>query len=296
MEVSKEIEKRSNEEEAPLDGIRREYLSKLSEKRGRNVIAYYSGWLRDDFNVSAVALSDADMNGFMGSVRGLKRKKGLDLILHTPGGDLAAAESIIKYLRSCFGNDVVAIVPQLAMSAGTMIACSCKEIVMGRQSSIGPTDPQLSGVPASGVVEEFEQAVKAIKEEPESVELWTQIIGKYHPTFLGDCQKAIEASLGIVRDCLARNMFADNRDPRKRAREVAAKLSDHSASAMHNRHFSIDEAIAMGLKVGKLEDDDEFQDLVLTIHHAYISTFSQSSAAKIIENHQGVRWIQTVRM
>jgi hypothetical protein len=30
----------------PLDAVRRRYLASLAEKRGRNVIAYYSGWLQ----------------------------------------------------------------------------------------------------------------------------------------------------------------------------------------------------------------------------------------------------------
>jgi ClpP class serine protease len=87
----------------------------------------------------------------MNFIHGLDRTKGLDLILHTPGGDVAATESIIEYLRQMFGNNVRAIVPQMAMSAGTMIACSCKSIVMGKQSNIGPIDPQLGGIPADVV-------------------------------------------------------------------------------------------------------------------------------------------------
>lgn len=60
----------------------------------------------------------------------LKSKYGLDLILHTHGGQIAATESIVHYLRSIFGNNIRAFIPQLAMSAGTMIALSCKEIIM----------------------------------------------------------------------------------------------------------------------------------------------------------------------
>ena len=46
--------------------------------------------------------------------------RGLDLILHTPGGDMAATESLVDYLRAMFGTDICAFVPQLAMSAGTI--------------------------------------------------------------------------------------------------------------------------------------------------------------------------------
>lgn len=94
----------------------------------------------------------------MNTVRGLDCSKGLDLILHTPGGSPMAAEAIVKYLRSKFGKDIRVIVPQLAMSAGTMIACSAKEIVMGKQSSLGPIDPQLNGIPAYSIQNEFEDA------------------------------------------------------------------------------------------------------------------------------------------
>ena len=39
----------------------------------------------------------------------------------------------MDYLRAMWSTDIRAVIPQLAMSAGTMIACSCKEIVMGKQ-------------------------------------------------------------------------------------------------------------------------------------------------------------------
>lgn len=86
------------------------------------------------------------MNAFMTNVYRLDRSKGLDLILHTPGGDLAATESIVNYLQSAFDGNVRAIIPQISMSAGTLIAMSCREILMGRESSLGPIDPQLGGI------------------------------------------------------------------------------------------------------------------------------------------------------
>ena len=58
----------------------------------------------------------------------LDRSLGLDLLLDTPGGETAATESLVDYLRSMFGSNMRAIVPQLAMSGGTMIACACNEI------------------------------------------------------------------------------------------------------------------------------------------------------------------------
>ncbi len=157
---------------SPIDQIRRSYLLQLSKHTGRNVIAYYSGWITRSPNTAELSIDDNDKNAFMATIHNLDRSLGLDLILHTPGGSLAAAESIVDYLRRMFGTDIRAFVPQLAMSAGTMIACSCKEIVMGKQSNLGPIDPQFSGVPAYGVLAEFKKAVDEVKNNPASIPMW----------------------------------------------------------------------------------------------------------------------------
>jgi ClpP class serine protease len=128
-----------------LDIVRRKYLAQIQQKTGRNTIAYYSGWLQKPQQMDAI-VNDKDKNAFMVTVHKLDRTKGLDLILHTPGGDLAATESMVDYLYSIFGKDIRAIIPQISISAGTMIALACKEIVMGKQSNLGPIDPQIGGV------------------------------------------------------------------------------------------------------------------------------------------------------
>ena len=176
----------------PLDSIRRKYLKTMFEYTDRNIITYYSGFLQKPKDNTAI--DDNDKNALMQAVYGLDKTKGLDLILHTPGGNTAATESIVNYLKSVFGNNIRAFIPQIAMSAGTMIALSCKEIIMGKQSNIGPIDPQFGGISCAAVIEEFQKAVEEIKKEPASAPLWQAIISKYHPTFLGDCQKAIDWS------------------------------------------------------------------------------------------------------
>lgn len=287
-EVVKELE--GLEAVSPLDTVRAKYISELAEVRGRNVICYYSGWLQKKL-APDVDINDGDMNGLMNAVHGLDRSKGLDFILHTPGGNLAATEAIVNYLRECFGTDVVAIVPQLAMSAGTMIACSCHEIIMGRQSSLGPTDPQMGGVPAGGVVREFEEAVAEVTENPASAVLWGQIIGQYHPTFLGDCQMAVDMSRSMVKSWLMENMLSGRSEADNIADSIVDELCEHGKSVMHDRHYSAAKAKEIGLNVSDLEENDVIQDLVLTVHHAFMNTFSKSPATKIIENSAGKRWI-----
>lgn len=291
--VLDEIRGQEKQASAALDTVRKKYISKLAAHRNRNVICYYSGWLQKNYSAAAASIGDDDMNGFMNAVHGCDKNKGLDLILHTPGGDVAATESIVSYLKECFGLDIVAIVPQLAMSAGTMMCCACKKILMGKQSSLGPTDPQLGGVPAAGVIEEFENACREANEDPSSVLLWKEIIGKYHPTFLGECQKALEASQLMVKSWLKDNMFKGNPDADQIVEKIAGRLCDHKESAMHNRHLSYRDVQEIGLSVDCLEGDDETQDLVLTVHHAFMNTFSMSTATKIIESSAEKCWISS---
>ena len=232
-------------------------------------------------------ISDDDKNGLMAVVHGLDRGVGVDLLLHTPGGDMAATESVIDYLHRMFDGNIVAFIPQIAMSGGTMIACSCAEIYMGKQSNMGPIDPQLGGIPAHGVIKEFENAISETKRDPGSIPMWQAIIGQYHPTFIGECRNAILLAEEIVKKRLIRTMFKGDPDAEKKAVAVVAFLNEHDDSKVHSRHIHIDEAKACGLKIKDLEGDQELQDLVLTIHHCYMHTFSSTNVVKIVENNIG---------
>lgn len=279
--------------ENPLDTLRHKYLEIMNKYTGRNVIAYYSGFLQKPG--ANASIDDNDKNALMQAVYGLDKSKGLDLILHTPGGNTAATESIVNYLHAIFGKNIRAFIPQIAMSAGTMIALSCKEIIMGKESNIGPIDPQFGGVSCAGVIEEFDRAIAEITKNPATVPIWQVIISKYHPTFLGDCQKAIDWSNNMVKEWLSNNMFANENDSSTLASNIVHTLGSHTETSTHSRHIHMEECKKLGIKVIELESMDnkaiagckDLQDCVLTIHHAYMHTFSNSPAVKIVENHLG---------
>jgi ATP-dependent protease ClpP protease subunit len=287
-EVLEEVARVNRQGNQALDVVRRKYLKNIFQYTKRNVIAYYSGWLQRP-NSPDVIVNDKDISGFMLNIHKMDRKKGLDLILHTPGGSLEAAEALVTYLKSMFGKDIRAIVPQLSMSAGTMIAFSCKQIVLGKHSSLGPIDPQMGNVPCQAVIAEFERARKEIISDPKNAALWQFIISKYHPTLLSSCKHAIDMSVQLVEDWLNDNMFENENDKTKK---VIEHFSSHDNSKTHARHISLATCKDMGLKIIELESDNKLQDLVLTTHHAFMHTFSNSGALKIIENQNGVAYIE----
>src|SRR5215510_1409596 len=135
-----------------------------------------------------------------------------------------------------FGHDIRAIVPELAMSAGTIIACACKEIVMGKHSSLGPIDPQLGGIAAHGVVEEFNRAHAEIKADQSRVFVWQPIIAKYSPTLIGECEKAIQWSNEMACEWLVSGMLKDDPDRMPKAKAIVAELGDHALTKSHARH------------------------------------------------------------
>ena len=277
-----------------FDIVRRGYLKKLRKLTKRNTIIYYSGWLqKPNVNQEGILIGDADKTGFMSAIHKLDHDKGLDLILHTPGGEMAATESIVDYLRSVFGTNIRAIIPQLAMSGGTMIACACKSIVMGKQSSLGPIDPQIGGgLAAHGVLEEFKTAYEECQQDPIKIQLWQPIIAKYNPTLIGECEKAIKWSEEMVEEWLITGMLADETDKEEKARRIVKELGDHALTKSHRRHLSAEKCQEFGMKIEMLEDNQKLQEAVLAVHHACIHTLSSSPAFKIIENHQGTAFIQ----
>jgi hypothetical protein len=281
------------------DVIRRKYLEKLHHVTGRNIIVYYSGWLeKPELQRQALTnfnLYDADKNGFMTTIHSLDRGKGLDLLLHTPGGDFASTESLVDYLRAMFGTDIRAIIPQIAMSAGTMVACACKEIIMGEHSSLGPIDPQIGGLPAHAIIEEFKRARDDMAQNQLRIPLWQPIIAKYSPTLIGECEKAIDWSTETVQEWLRTGMFKRHKNAADKAKRIVEELGDHALTKSHARHISMNRAKKMGLRVSALEDDEELQDAVLTVHHACIQTLSATDAIKIIENHLGRALIRSLK-
>jgi ClpP class serine protease len=75
----------------------------------------------------------------------------VDLVLHTPGGLVLAAEQIAAALASHEGP-VTVFVPHYAMSGGTLIALAADHIVMSPSAVLGPVDPQLGDMPAASIL------------------------------------------------------------------------------------------------------------------------------------------------
>lgn len=267
-----------------MDKIRTKYLQEIQKHRKRNVIAYYSGW-QTGKQGHPFSIGDIDTNGFVNALAGLDKEKGLDLILHTPGGDPTATEGIVKYLRDNF-TDINIIIPHMAMSAGTMLACSSNLILMAGHSYIGPVDPQFNGIPAYDIKKEFDNAKKEMVKNPSSAPYWNQMLNKYPPAFYNIVNDAIELSSELIKEWLKKYMMPGKTT---NVEKIVKKLNSNNKS--HAKHFCFKECEDMGLIVKRLEDDPKLYDLVMALHYAYTFTFSNANVGKIIENAQGKMYV-----
>jgi ClpP class serine protease len=80
----------------------------------------------------------------------------IDLIIHTPGGLVLAAEQIARALMRHPGT-VTVMVPHYAMSGGTLVALGANQIVMSPSAVLGPVDPQIGQYPAASILRAVER-------------------------------------------------------------------------------------------------------------------------------------------
>lgn len=288
-----------------LDGQMQQALASIGRLRGdRNVILYGSAFLqKPQAPAQLISISHEDLDGFMATVHGTEPAKGLVLVLHTPGGVTNAAETLVAYLRSKFER-IEVIVPTLAMSAGTMISLAADLIVMGRQSQLGPIDPQMPiggrAISARAVVEQFQRAREDIVGRPETgapgdllmAHVWAPVLATIGPALLQEAQNALDYSERMVAGWLATYMFAGQDEAQRKGDEIAAYFNDATQHKSHGRRLDREEARGVGVVVEDLEDSQELQEEVLTLYHLMTIAFQNSVAAKMLEGTTGGRWVK----
>ena len=151
----------------------------------------------------------------------------IDVILHTPGGLVLAAEQIASALGDHPGR-VTVFVPHYAMSGGTLIALAADEIVMDPHAVLGPVDPQLGQHPAVSVL-------AAVGRKPiERVDDETLILADV-------AQKALQQVRAAVATLAARRL------PAERAQALADALT--GGKWTHDYPIAVAEARELGFTV-----------------------------------------------
>ncbi|MFQ5886126.1 MAG: ATP-dependent Clp protease proteolytic subunit [Anaerolineae bacterium] len=162
----------------------------------------------------------------------------IDIVLHTPGGLVLAAEQIAHALVKHKAK-VTVFVPHYAMSGGTFVALAADEIVMEENAVLGPVDPQLGKYPAASILTVSE--VKDINEMDDETLILADIARK--------AQKQ-------VRSCLV-DILTANDMPLVKAEEVADTLS--CGQWTHDYPLIFEEAKELGLPVSSDLPNEVYQ-------------------------------------
>lgn len=137
---------------------RRVVLDRIQQERNSRVIALIHR--QDSVALLGVPVSRhidlEDSEAILRAIRLTPDDQPIDVILHTPGGLVLAAEQIARALVGRKGK-VTVFVPHYAMSGGTLIALAADEIVMDQNAVLGPVDPQIGSAPAASILKVLEQ-------------------------------------------------------------------------------------------------------------------------------------------
>src|SRR3989475_4854475 len=132
-------------------------IERFQQERKSRVIAMIHR--KDTQSVFGVPVSQSitieDSEAILRAIRLTQPEQPLDLILHTPGGLVLAAEQIAKALVERKGK-VTVFVPHYAMSGGTLIALTADEVVMDPNAVLGPDDREIGALHAASILKVLE--------------------------------------------------------------------------------------------------------------------------------------------
>lgn len=216
-------------EPARLAAARAAALDDFQQQRHSRVIAMIHR--EDTVSLFGVPVSSSidieDSEAILRAIRSTPPDQPIDLILHTPGGLVLAAEQIAHALVEHRGK-VTVFVPHYAMSGGTLLALTADEVVMDPNAVLGPVDPQIGDMPAASIV-------KLLELKPRE---------RISDEMLVLADVAIKARMQVasfVAEVLLKHQ------PRDRAMALAAALSEGRWT--HDFPITVEGAKALGLPV-----------------------------------------------
>ncbi|MET2831168.1 SDH family Clp fold serine proteinase [Mesorhizobium shangrilense] len=199
-----------------------------------------------------------DTLGFVDMLHNVTPGEPIDLMLHTPGGDVDAAEKLIGLVRSAAGAEgqLRVIIPDYAKSAGTLMALGANIIVMSESSELGPIDPQVSSKDGNGsdviysvltYLNAYEFAGKSLREAPD--DLAARItFEKFDPTIVRKFQSVRDRAKSLAEKLLRRQG--------KNFSKITSELMDINKYPSHGQMVGWETAKEMDLTIEYMSLND----------------------------------------
>ncbi len=285
-------------------------ISEYNKLRGAYLFVYAAAIGK---SVPGIPLEQADFYVIRDLLADKKKDfRKVDVYIETLGGSGETAEDLVRYLHNNF-ETVSFIVSGEAKSAGTIIVLSGDEILMTETGSLGPIDAQMkigrSVISAydymEWVGERKEEAEKQGRINPFDATMVAQIT----PGELGGVFHALRFAQELVVEWLVNYKFkkwtvTETREipvteemKRKRAEEIAKKLTDHSRWRLHGRSIRIDDLIGeIGLKITRIDNDPKLAEIVYRIQIVCRLLFDSTPTFKIFATKDNKIFRRAVRV
>jgi len=201
----------------------------------------------------------------------------ISVVLRTNGGSAETTERMVGVLRKHY-SQVNFIVPDIAMSAGTIFCMSGDRIYMDYASSLGPIDPQVqlpdTGdlVPALGYIDKVAEITRKKRISPADVVMLKSIdLGK-----LALFEQARDLSIDLLKKWLVTYKFKDwtkhrttnpgsdvtVEEKEKRASQIAKELSNHKRWHSHGRNLDVEKLKSLRIEIDDYSDNQSLHDAI----------------------------------
>lgn len=273
-----------------LFALRLEAIKRIEAVTGFPLICYVTKThqIGPAIPTGLAGIDDSDLMGFSDLIASIP-SEAVDVLLVSNGGSAEATQRIVHLLRNRF-KSVRFIIPGNAYSAATLLCFSGDAILMGAESTLGPIDPQINGIPVRAILRGFEAVEKRLAEEgPKALTAYMPLISKYDLHLFEICRSAEALSSELATTWLSQYMLKTEPTD-KRVADLVAFFESYDLHKTHARPIDRNKAQELGLEVVPLEKIEGLNEFVRSLYNQYELFFDKSPFYKLFEDSRGVNW------
>ena len=205
----------------------------------------------------------------------------LVIFLNSPGGSAETVEKMVTIIRFHY-KEVYFVVPDYAMSAGTIFCMSGNKIYMDYSSSLGPIDPQVYNgkeyVPALGYLDQVEKLLEKARDKTIS-EAEFLILQNQDLATLSRYEQAKNLTITLLKKWLVEYKFCNwtehlttpekvgtpvtTEEKEERAEEIARFLGDNKLWHSHGGMIGINTLrTLLRMQIEDYSEDKELKHLI----------------------------------
>ncbi|OGI29663.1 MAG: hypothetical protein A2288_00915 [Candidatus Moranbacteria bacterium RIFOXYA12_FULL_44_15] len=217
-----------------------ELIKKLEKDRKSRVILYFTGDKQPVEQFGTLIAPDV-LPHFKEILEKIKHAKKISLVLNTNGGRLEAPWPLVNLIRE-YCDSFEVIIPEKALSAGTLIALGADKIVMLPYSYLSPIDPateifddqkkQVKRIEIEDIIGyiDFAKDKIGIAEQSALAEVMKELVKEIGPTLLG----SINRTHSLIRKLSLKMLYLHNgKLAEKQIKEITEHLTQKLYSHKH---------------------------------------------------------------